>query len=104
MTRKTDAIRHKELRGAILAFLVKVYPESMARNSILATYYEYYRVDDIDDQIAYLKEKGYIEEREVDTPFLAAFQRARYYTLTARGMDLYEGTVSDVGVLVPQEG
>ena len=48
----------KELRGSILKFLQDCYPHIMARDSLIATYYEYEKVDDICDAIEYLKEKG----------------------------------------------
>lgn len=93
----------KELRGSILKFLQDCYPHIMARDSLIATYYEYEKVDDICDAIEYLKEKGYVDEKKLEAPFADRFHYSSFYRITVKGIDLVEGTVTDAGICLPQE-
>lgn len=95
-------IRLRELRGNILNFLREIYPETVTKNSILATYYEYYDVDDIEAAIAYLKEKDLLAEKKLDSPFTKAFQVSFSYRITADGIDILDGTTEDAGIIIPR--
>lgn len=100
MTR-AEMIRMKELRGNILAFLMGCFPNTVARDSIYATYYEYEDVDDINACLEYLKEKGFVEEKEIQAPFNDFYHFTHYYKITAKGIDLLERTITpDPGIFI----
>ena len=92
----------KELRGFILDFLRKVYPQEVEELNVVGTFYQYYRDRDIRQALAYLVDKGYIERREKRHP---VYRRKKlvFYKATAKGIDLLEGTISDDGIILPEE-
>ncbi len=95
------AVKRKELRGFLLKFLEKVYPENISRESIFETFYEYWQTDDMMDELQYLVEKGYVDEHITKSPFLS-FNLIHNYKLTAMGKDLLDGTIEDPGVYVKE--
>jgi len=92
----------KALRGAILDFLRKVYPSEVEELNIIGVFYQYYKDKDIRQALAYLTDKGYIERKERKHP---VYRRKKlvFYKATAKGIDLLEGTISDDGIILPEE-
>ena len=92
----------KVLRGAILDFLRKVYPQEVEELNVVGTFYQYYRDRDIRQALAYLADKGYVERKEVPHP---VYRRKKlvFYKATAKGIDLLEGTIQDDGIILPEE-
>ena len=90
--------KRKELRGLLIGFLDSIYPSNISKESIYATFYEYWQTEDIDKELAYLIDKGYITEKVLISPFGSSFDKIYNYRLTALGKDLIDGTVEDIGV------
>jgi DNA-binding PadR family transcriptional regulator len=95
-------MNEKELRGYILDFLKRVYPRKVEELNIIATFYQYWTDSQIKRTLAYLTEKGYVEIEEKPHPVLKR-KRLKFYKLTARGIDLLEGTISDDGIILPED-
>ena len=93
----SKTVQMKELRGNILRFLREIYDNTIAHASILESYYQYYKVDDIEDCIAYLVDKGYAVKKELKSPF-ASFEVSHIYKISTKGIDLLEGTIEDPGI------
>lgn len=96
---KMTSVKRKELRGLLIRFLSSIYPETISQDSIYETFYEYWCVEDIEDELSYIEEKGYVEKKEINTPF-NSFSKIKNYKLTAKGKDLLDGTISDPGVYI----
>ena len=95
-------MNEKELRGYILDFLKRIYPRKVEELNIIATFYQYWTDSQIKRTLAYLIEKGYVEVEEKPHPVLKR-KRLRFYKLTAKGIDLAEGTITDSGIILPEE-
>ena len=95
-------MNEKELRGYILDFLKRIYPRKVEELNIIATFYQYWTDSQIKRTLAYLTEKGYVEIEEKPHPVLKR-KRLKFYKLTARGIDLLEGTISDDGIILPED-
>lgn len=93
-----ELARITTLRGNVLRFLASVYPSTVANDAVLRTFYEYEKVDDIEEALAYMVEKGYVERREFKAPFDDMFHFSVCYKATAKGIDLHDGTLTDPGV------
>jgi hypothetical protein len=92
------------LRGKILEFLKFLYPEGADGRTVTATYYEYYRTEDIVQALLYLTDKGYLSKKELPHPCRRA-EKIAIYRITPVGIDLYDGTITDPGVsVIPDEG
>ena len=89
----------KELRGLILYFLFKVYPENIERTSVHKSFYHYWKTEDIDRALEYLCEKDYLHRSEMPDPFGDPFGRLESFRITTNGIDVCEGTSQDDGVL-----
>lgn len=88
----------KRIRGYILKALNISYPtptllESL-QSSILSTLYA--ESVDILPFIEYLSDRGYIQVNKKQTDI----GKFKYVKLTSKGIDLLEGTISDLGVLL----
>jgi len=92
----------KELRGYILDFLKRVYPAKVEELNVIATFYQYWTDTQIRRTLAYLADKGYVDIEEKPHPVLKR-KKLKFYRLTARGIDLLEGTISDDGIILPEE-
>lgn len=90
--------KKKELRGQILVFLNTINPDSISRESILQTFYEYWECDDIMQAVQYLIDGGYAEQKSLQSPFGTAFDRLHNYKITKKGVDLCDLTITDDGV------
>ncbi len=92
----------KILRGDILTFIYEVAPSKVKESSITHAYFEYYDFKDILRSIHYLKERGYIEAKEVQSP-LSPDKKDTFYTITADGMTVVEQTKKDDSVIITKE-
>jgi len=92
----------KALRGQLIDFLKKIYPKEIEELAVISVFYEYYTDRDIRQALAYLVDKGYVEKKEVPHPIYRR-KTVKFYRLTAKGIDLYENTIQDEGVFLPEE-
>jgi len=95
-------MNEKALRGYVLDFLKRVYPAQVEELNIIATFYQYWTDAQIRRTLAYLVDKGYADIEEKPHPVLKR-KILRFYRLTAKGIDLLEGTISDDGIILPEE-
>ena len=88
------------LRGELVQFLHKTYPDGIPEQVIARTFYDYNEKDAILSALAYLTEKGYIEKKEVPHPYKEQ-SYVRWFKITAKGIDLIEGNIArDNGVVL----
>ncbi len=92
----------KALRGQIIDFLKRIYPKEIEELAIISVFYQYYTDKAIRQALAYLVDKGYVEKKESPHPTYRR-KSLRFYRLTAKGIDLYENTIQDEGVFLPEE-
>jgi len=92
----------KALRGLLLDFLKRIYPKEIEELAIISVFYQYYSDRAIRQALCYLVDKGYVERKEAKHPYQKR-KTIHFYRLTARGIDLLEGTISDEGVILPEE-
>lgn len=95
MKRMKDA----PLRGAILQFLRDIYPEGSERRTIMSVFYAYHTYETIDPALEYLVDKEYVSRKDVPHPYRAG-DAISIYRITAKGIDLLDGILSDPAVLV----
>ncbi len=93
--------RLRALRGLILDFLKGVYPTMVLELDVIGVFYQDYRDKYIRQALAYLVDKGYVERLEKPHP-VHRYERQVLYKLTAKGVDLMEGTIRDDGVLLEE--
>lgn len=93
-----NTVKKKELRGELLRFLAGIYPESVIRESVYETFYEYYKTEYIEQEMAYLVDKGYVARREIPTPFGPSFEQVSTYRLTPSGRDVLDGLLPEAGI------
>ena len=96
------AIRDNTLRGKILQFLRELFPQGTDAMTVIGIYYEYYRKEDIVENLEYLVSKGYVDKRQVAHP-TRKLEKLSTYTINASGIDLCDGTTSDVGITIVAE-
>ncbi len=92
----------KALRGILLDFLQKIYPNEVELLGIYAVFYERYTVNEINKALGYLVDKGYVKEETVPNPY-RRYRCIKTYKLTPKGLDLLEGTINDPGIFLPEE-
>jgi len=95
-------MKNKTLRGILLDFLKQIYPKEIELIGIYGVFYERYTVDEINKALGYLVDKGYVQEKIIPNPY-RRYKCIKVYKLTARGLDLLEGTIQDPGVFLPVE-
>jgi len=95
-------MNEKALRGYVLDFLKRVYPAQVEELNIIATFYQYWTDAQIRRTLAYLADKGYVDVEEKPHPVLKR-KTLKLYKLTAKGVDLSEGTIQDDGIILPEE-
>lgn len=92
----------REIRGRILKILEINYPEPVSEQVISLTLNDInYAVSPgvLAGYVEYLKEKGYVENSELESKDLGMIMRLS--KLTAKGKDLLEGNIDqDVGVSI----
>lgn len=92
----------KELRGQILDFLKRVYPHTIEELGIISVFYEYYGDKDIRQSLEYLVDKGYVAKEKKSHPYRRR-KSLNFYKITAKGIDLLEGTIEDAGIILEDE-
>jgi hypothetical protein len=92
----------KHLRGQLLDFLKRIYPRNIEELGIISVFYEYYRDKDIRQSLQYLVDKGYVEKEERKHPYRRR-EKVSFYKISAKGIDLIEGTIDDAGVILEDE-
>lgn len=93
----TEIMKNKMLRGQILRALSLFYPSPVDVNGIkasLATRGMFVSADVL-KPLHYLEDKGYIN---IDEPKIMEIKDSNLIGLTAKGIDLIEGTIDDPGV------
>ncbi|MDE5899330.1 MAG: hypothetical protein K2H09_08735 [Treponemataceae bacterium] len=92
------------LRGKVLRLLGDLYPAGIEETGMVGIYYQYDKVDDIICAAAYLCDKGLVRKTQTPHPYKKQ-QDITCYKITARGIDLLEGTIpAEAGISVPREG
>ncbi len=91
----------KALRGQLIDFFKKIYPKDIEELAIISVFYQYHKDNEIRQSLQYLVDKGYIEKKEVEHPYKRR-HKLTFYRLTAKGIDLYENTITDDGVILPE--
>lgn len=92
-------MRRNELRGKLITFLAHIYPEKIEEMSVVGVFYEYHESDDIIKALAYLVDKGFVHLFELPHPYRER-KTVRLYQISASGIDLADGTVTDPGVMI----
>ena len=88
------------LRGTLLDFLRKVYPEGAGYQSIISIFFQYHKIDDIASSLEYLVDKEYIKKAEVPHPYLKQ-ESLVWYKITPHGIDLHDRNIpEDPGILI----
>lgn len=96
---ETQVLRNKQMRGQILRTLVLFYPDktmisniktALITRGITAT-------GEMNKHLNYLEDKGYIKS---DDGFIKDNADDDMIMLTAKGVDLAEGTIIDMGVIM----
>jgi DNA-binding MarR family transcriptional regulator len=90
---------NKQYRGQIMRIIALFYPPSISIKQIkmsLTAYGINYQAD-VDKHLFYLESKGYIK-RLGETNKLS--KDDDFVEITAKGIDLIEGTISDEGLLL----
>lgn len=85
------------LRGLILDFLYRVYPNKIEKLNIIEVFYKDYKPKDINKALGYLKDKGYIEEIEIQHP-IKKFEKISTYKITPAGIDILDKIKEDKGI------
>jgi len=88
------------LRGILLEFLRKVYPEGAEKKTIISIFYQYHKTEDISTSLEYLTDKKYIHKKEHPHPYIKQ-EAILWYKITPEGIDLIEGNIkADPGILI----
>jgi len=88
------------LRGILLNFLRKVYPEGAGYETILSIFFQYHKSDDITAALAYLTDKEYIKEFEQPHLYFKQ-EKFLWYKITPHGIDLQDGSIpADPGITI----
>lgn len=95
-------LKEAPLRGAVLTFLRDIYPEGAERRTIISVLYQYHDYEPIKQALEYLVDKEYVSRKDVPHPYRAG-DNISIYRITARGIDLLDGLISDPAVLIPRE-
>ncbi|KAA0257224.1 hypothetical protein FHQ18_11710 [Deferribacter autotrophicus] len=92
----------KTLRGQLLDFLYKVYPEETEEITIISVFYQYFRESQIKKSLQYLVDKGYIESKNIPHP-VHKRKTIKLYKIRPAGVDLIEGNFHDETILIEEE-
>lgn len=88
------------LRGKIL-WLLKQNLSGLDKDGIVHVFYQYYKLQEIEEALHYLEGKGYVQTEEVK---LKPHLSYKLYRITPKGIDLLDGIEEDRGIAVPEEG
>lgn len=91
----------KTLRGDILQMIYESKVAKVKRSAIRTAYYQYYSYPDIDRAIQYLVDRGYLDEEHLPSPI--SRRTEEFYSLSADGMLIVEGSITDKGISIDME-
>jgi DNA-binding PadR family transcriptional regulator len=92
----------KTLRGQLLDFLYKVYPEEAEEITIISVFYQYFKESQIRKSLQYLVDKGYVSGKDIPHP-VHIRRMVRLYKILPAGVDLIEGNIQDETILFEEE-
>lgn len=94
---QVEVMKNKRLRGQVLRTLTLFYPSKVDVSGVKSGLLTRGMVisADISKVLHYLKDKGYIKTSESK---ITEFEDSDLVELTAKGVDLIEGTITDAGV------
>lgn len=100
MNEDNQVARNKAVRGYILRSLVKGNNNALLCRQLVNVMLNDGVIisPDISKYLDYLSEKGYIEFTNVKVTSYTAYQNDAIMKLTAKGVDLIEGTLNDAGI------
>ncbi len=90
-------MKQTTLRGKILEFLKNIYPEGADERTVIGIFYDYHKVTDIEQSLAYLADKCLASVKDLPHPYKSG-ERVKIYRISPTGIDLMEGTITDAGV------
>lgn len=99
MSKLTEAMGRQVLRGYILYICEKAEPSGAGLEVISGAIKKeglHYSREDIQEACAYLESKGLIQVTEVSSQVLGISRHIA--KITARGIDLLEGTIEEQGI------
>jgi predicted transcriptional regulator len=88
------------LRGEILDFLRMAGMNYIEKITIIEVFYQYWKDSQIAESIAYLVDRGYVEEKVMED-LLKRFTKKHLYKITSKGIDILDCTIKDEGIIVP---
>lgn len=91
----------KVLRGDILQMIYESKVAKVKGSAIKSAYYQYYSYQDIDRAIQYLVDRSYLDQELVRSPISSRSEE--FYSLSADGMLIVEGSLSDKGITIDTE-
>jgi len=95
-------MKSSSLRGMLLEFLGKIYPEAVLEIDLIGIFYRDYKDSQIRKALHYLVDKGYVQKIEKQHPF-KRYENLVLYKITPAGIDLLEGLIQDSGILVEEK-
>ena len=96
---ETQVLKNKQMRGQIIRTLALFYPDTSTVSNIRAALITrgITSTGEMDKHLTYLEDKKYIT---VQDGFIRDAKDDDIVTLTAKGVDLVEGTIQDLGVIL----
>ena len=91
----------KSLRGDILQMIYESKVVRVKRSAISSAFYQYYSYLDINRAIQYLVDRGYLDEEHVPSPI--NHKTEEFYSLSADGMLIVEGSIEDKRIIIDTE-
>lgn len=94
---QVEVMKNKRLRGQVLRTLTLFYPSKVDVSGVKSALLTRGMIisADISKVLHYLQDKGYIKTSESK---ITEFEDSDLVELTAKGVDLIEGTIADAGV------
>lgn len=98
----TNKMILRSLRGDILQFIYESKIRRVKESAIQTAFFQYYCYPDIDRAISYLVDRGFLDEELVQSP-INIKRCEEFYSLSADGMLIVEGSLSDKGITIDLE-
>jgi len=99
MLDETQALKNKQMRGQIIRTLTLFYPDPTSISNIRTALITrgITATGEMNKHLTYLEDKEYIKSTE---GFIKDATDDDMIMLTAKGIDLVEGTINDLGVIL----
>lgn len=96
---ETQALKNKQMRGQLLRTLALFYPDTSTVSNIRAALITrgITSTGEMNKHLTYLEDKEYIRVKD---GYIKDAKEDDIVTLTAKGIDLVEGTINDPGVIL----